>query len=245
MSSFFGLQFEYAAVLRELTSMRELSAPFLDDGSKWVWNHCESTLRNLQNSEKGGQWSIDKDNAIRTIVSNGAYRANDEEGGQKVYGILSFVWDIQNTDKGRKQKTHFILNGMVSTSVEVKTVEDDSLVAKWQLEGGDASSPGCHFHSAVNQYGDYGLFPEWLKVPRFPGLLLMPFDGLEFLLGELFQLDWHRHVSESTYHRDFWSAAQQRRLQKILGWQLKQVNDYDTTPWMSLKKAKPSLGLLL
>ncbi len=72
----------------------------------------------------------------------------------------------------------------------------------------------------------------------------MPLDGLEFLLGELFQIEWYRHVSESSYHRDLWSAAQKRRLERVLGWQLKQVRNYDTTPWMSLKRAKPEIGLL-
>jgi len=243
-NAFAGLRFEYAAVQRELQSMKALADPFLNDEYKWVLERCETTLLNLQNSENGGIWSIDRGNALRTITSEGAYRASGATGGRGVYGSLSFVWQIQNTDRSKRKQSHFILNGIASTSISINAVNDDSLVARWQFEAGDASSPGCHFHCAVNQYGTDCLFPEWLKVPRFPGLLLMPLDGLEFLLGELFQLGWHRHVSESSYHRDFWSEAQKRRLERVLGWQLKQVSDYDTTPWMSLKRAKPAVGLL-
>ncbi|TWT34989.1 hypothetical protein KOR42_53390 [Thalassoglobus neptunius] len=123
--------------------------------------------------------------------------------------------------------------------------ESNELIAQWQIEAGDASSPGCHFHSAVNQYGDDGLFPEWLKVPRLPSVLLTPMDGLEFLLGELFQLRWPQAVSEESEDRNSWAKSQRERLCNLLSWKLDIVRQSETTPWMALKKAKPELDVLM
>jgi hypothetical protein len=120
------------------------------------------------------------------------------------------------------------------------------VVAHWQLEAGDAASPGCHFHASVNQGTEAGLFPKWLKIPRLPGILLSPLDGLEYLLGELFQSVWEQRISEESDERNGWANGQSVRLQKILTWQLKEVKRKSLgTPWISLKKAKPPVDVFL
>jgi hypothetical protein len=133
--------------------------------------------------------------------------------------------------------------GLASTSIQVLKT-DNVLVAHWQFEAGDDKSPGCHFHSSVNQQGDGDLFPDWLKIPRLHGLLLSPMDGLEFLLGELFQRRWKKRMSEDSQDRNGWADSQEMRLTKMLNWQAKQVRERKFgSPWMSLKKAKPPVDI--
>lgn len=244
MKDYQGLLFSYAEVKKELLAIKQLADSFLSPDSKWVLDRCETELNNAQYSRENTHWSISADQTLRTRESRGAYRASKKDGGIGVYGSLCFCWQIRNTKPTVKKQTHFVLEGLATTRIAIWTVEHDELVAQWQFEAGDHTSPGVHFHSAVNQYGDNGIFPEWLKVPRFPGLLLSPLDGLEFLLGELFQLEWPQHVSKSSYDRDSWAGHQKRRLQRILEWQVAQVREAETTPWMSLKSAKPQINLL-
>jgi hypothetical protein len=123
--------------------------------------------------------------------------------------------------------------------------ETNNVVGHWQLESGDAQSPGCHFHCSVNQGSENGLFPKWLKIPRLPGLLLSPMDGLEFLLGELFQSQWEKHVSEESDARNGWANSQSIRLKRVLEWQQNEIKlKRFGTPWVSLKKAKPPIDVL-
>lgn len=153
-------------------------------------------------------------------------------------------WGLKNPDRGRSRQNEFVLTGEVTTGIQIYDADSGELVARWQIEAGDATSPGCHFHAATNQYGKDGLFPEWLKIPRLPSLLLTPMDGLEFLLGELFQLRWLERVSKESEIRNSWARSQGHRLTRMMEWTLSCVKNPDTTPWMDLKKAKPSLELL-
>jgi hypothetical protein len=246
MTQFEGLRFNYGEVMRDISLLRRLSEPFIDSSCSGILAACETNLENarLSPANVNIKWEIDWNRPLCTVPSQGKYRASSKQGGVGVYGIFSFIWHIRNTEKAVQRRNSFVLHGVASTSLMIKHVETDALVARWQFEGGDATSPGCHFHSAVNQYRDDGLFPEWLKVPRFPGCLLLPLDGLEFLLGELFQLEWLSHVSKKTHDRDAWSKGQERRLERVLRWQLEQVTSWESTPWMSLKKAKPGIDLI-
>ena len=242
MANYEGLRFAYSDIKNELRWLRELAKPFMDDGQSWVFDQCLADLDSAQNSRGSTRWSISKETPLRTKVSEGKFRASDKTGGERVYGELCFVWDLINPDKGKRTQSHFILNGETTTTLIIKQ-EDGEVIARWQFEVGDQTSPGYHFHSAVNQYEKEGMFPEWLKVPRFPGLLLTPQDGLEFLIGELFQLDWAQQVSSQSHERDAWANSQQTRLTKLFSWKLSQIRESETTPWMSLKSAKPSLTL--
>jgi len=241
-----GICFSYSDTMNDLVRMRRLAAPFLAPGGDGVLAQCYNELRNVQYAKAGNEWEwcIRETRPIRTKESHGGYRDSGKESGVSVYGLLCFTWSIVNPEKGQKQQRHFHLVGRASTSILVKRTEDDDVVAQWQFEAGDGASPGCHFHSAVNQYGQTGLFPEWLKVPRFPGLLLCPLDGLEFLLGELFQRDWHQRMSEDSHDKAAWGNSQKKRLQRVLKWELEQVDKWKTTPWMTLKKAKPPLRVI-
>ena len=245
MNGYQGIRFKYADIKRDLESMKSLAASFLDEQHDGVLSQCETDLENIRNAttRRVQTWTIPQERPLRTC-STSRYRDTETGGGFEVYGELSFIWQIRNPDIGRRRQHYFHLVECASTSLRIKIATTDEMVGQWQFEAGDSNSPGCHFHSSVNQYQDDGLFPEWLKVPRFLGYLVSPLDGLEFILGELFQSAWHQAVSRPSHHRNAWAGSQKQRLQRLMEWQLRQINEADTTPWMSLKKAKPELDLL-
>lgn len=246
MVQYEGIKFSYKDMQNEIQQMKELADSFLADDCAGVFDHCLQNLDNIRYSSCNSLRNLEiaDDWPLKTIESRGKYRASGKDVGRSVYGTLSFRWGIMNPDKGRSRQTEFHLTGEATTSIQIFDVESNELIARWQFEAGDAQSPGCHFHAAMNQYGKDGLFPEWLKVPRLPSILLTPMDGLEFLLGELFQLRWLQTVSEESYARNLWAKSQSNRLRRLLNWKLDQIQEADTTPWMALKRAKPDLGLL-
>lgn len=227
--------------------MQTLAGVYLASECDGVLDTCAERLENIRNSgtDRSHLWQIQDEWSIQTIESQGEYRGSGREGGKSVFGKLCFRWEIWNPDRSRRRQREFNLLGEATTSLKILSREGDHLIAQWQIEAGDASSPGCHFHAAVNQYGDDGLFPEWLKIPRLPSMLLTPMDGLEFLLGELFQLRWAQTVSEESEDRDSWAKCQRDRLSNLLSWKLDIVRQSQTTPWMALKKAKPELDFLM
>lgn len=246
MSQYAGIKFSYRDMLNELRRMEGLAASFLAPECEGVLDACISGLENIRNStpDKTHRWELGDAWPIQTIESKGGYRANSSEDGTAVYGRLCFRWEIKNPDRGQRRQNDFHLTGEATTSLKIFHGKSHTLIAQWQIEAGDATSPGCHFHAAVNQYENDGLFPEWLKVPRLPSVLLTPMDGLEFLLGELFQLRWAQAVSEESEDRNSWANSQRLRLTKLLSWKLAMIRKSETTPWMALKTAKPELGVL-
>jgi hypothetical protein len=118
-------------------------------------------------------------------------------------------------------------------------------VARWCFEVGDDNSPGCHFHVQVKASEEGHLFPPSLSVPRLPGMLVTPIDAADFLLGELFQEEWTRHLAKETDNLRRWSRCQRRRLSNVLGWQREEVSRSSGAAWMALKRAKPARDRLL
>lgn len=244
MEDYTGIMLSYVSILNEVYRMKKLTADFIS--SEGVLDACVSNLESIRNStpNRMHRWEISDEWPLTTVPSAGEYRASQKGGGQTVYGTLTFRWEIENPDCGSGHPDNFHLIGEATISLKM-FLETHDLVAQWQIEAGDASSPGCHFHSAVNQYGPDGLFPEWLKVPRLPSVLLTPMDGLEFLLGEMFQLRWAQAVSEDSEDKNSWTKSQKTRLSKLLKWKLDKIRNAETTPWMALKKAKPELGIFI
>ncbi|MFO1095257.1 MAG: hypothetical protein U0992_18425 [Planctomycetaceae bacterium] len=247
MPGYRGLAFDYADMLVEINRMESLSSQFVAPHSEGVLARCYETLENIRHSTttRTQFFEISDTWPLRTIDSCGEYRASGRTGGRCLYGTLSFRWEVQNPNAGSSRQKEFYLIGESSINIRLHDAQSDEQLAQWQIESGDATSPGCHFHSAVNQRLSQGLFPEWLKVPRFPSMLVSPMDGLEFLLGELFQLRWNQTVSTDSDAKNTWATCQRRRLERVLTWKLQQVRNADTTPWMAIKKAKPDLRLLV
>lgn len=248
-----GLEFGYKQMLDNIQNVTEIAKPFITQDSLNVLKRCGTSLSNIRDS-KANQvcfWKIDEEWPIQTLVSPGEYRDSDKHKGHSVYAKFSFRWGIKNTNSNRDSKT-FCLVDEATASIQVFKTDSDKMVALWQMEVGDKDSPGCHFHASMTernykqlQAGEVteNLFPEWLKVPRLPSIIITPFDALEFMLCELFQKRWPQAVSRRDHNVQSWSRSQKDRLTKLLEWKLLEVKNSNSGPWVALKKAKPNARL--
>ena len=110
----------------------------------------------------------------------------------------------------------------------------------WRVEVGDDNAPGCTFHIQVLGECLDPPFPKSLSVPRFPSILTTFGDVLEFVLGELFQDDWKKHVNQQSRYVESWRPFQKKRFSRIFNWQENLIKESQGgSPWMSLKQAQP------
>ena len=166
---------------------------------------------------------------------------------------ISSIWNISCPPEGKKAaiQKHFHLEGIASTTVRIYAVIDEErvLLGAWQGDVGDATSPGCHFHIQVQQDDNSLPFPNDFPVPRFPSLLTSPLAIAEYVIAELFQTEWDKHVgglNESVNDNlRTWSKIQQERLSALLTWQKEMVCGTRSSPWTYLKSRKPEINLFI
>ncbi len=263
--NYVGIEFDYQQLQNNLQDIAAIARSFLAPESLGVLRQCGEDLTSIRNSTSSRihYWSISQDWPVRTLESSGEYRASDKGTGRSVYAIFSFRWGIKNTNQNGRNRT-FTMIDEATTSIRVIDKQTSNLVALWQMEVGDASSPGCHFHASMTERNDKPeatiteseiieaedsatekLFPEWLKVPRLPSVIVTPFDALEFLLCELFQKDWPQAVSQSNHNVMSWSRSQNDRLSRLLRWKLDVLRRAETGAWSALKRAKPHAQLFV
>jgi hypothetical protein len=249
-----GLYFSFAEMNIEIESMKKLASRFLDEKtSQWILPAWQKDLKSYQKSGTGKahEWAIQQAAPFTTKFSDGKYEP-DGKGGHIIFGELSAVWEIQVVELERKKKAElpplFSLVGNASTKVRICKFNDTGVpieLARWRFEVGDARSPGCHFHVQVLGGEADTVFPKSLPVPRLPGLMVTPMDGLEFLLGEIFQEEWRREVSKSSTAITSWAGGQRKRLTKLLEWQKEHLERSNGSPWTWLKGQKPQADLLM
>lgn len=254
---YWGLSFSFADVLSEIESMRNLAGELIDSNSMHaVIPQFQQNLSNIRSSKMSGsqRWEILESNPIRTVVSEGKFEKGNRKGAS-VYGEVSTLWEIAPS------KQQFVLEGNASTKLRVFEYLGEGQpgdagagqeIACWRFEVGVRSSPGCHFHTQVlgekeevvgEARGD--MFPHRLSIPRLPSLLITPMDGLDFLLGELFQDRWQQKSVELTnHHLRTWAGCQRERLGRLLRWKLATIESEDGSPWMVLKRKKPPQDML-
>jgi hypothetical protein len=145
-----------------------------------------------------------------------------------------------------RQKRLLEFYGIASTRVRFFDASDLSKsIAMWRLELGDAKSPGCYFHVQILGEEEEPPFPKSVSVPRLPSLFVTPMGAIEYVLGEVFQDRWAKVAMENTATVLRWSGMQQRRLLSLLEWQKDKVKKALTSPWMTLKAARPEPALFL
>ena len=244
-----GLSFSFAKMEQEIDNMRLLAKPFLErDSFEMVIPDWKTQLTNFKNgySDKLVRWSIAEAKPIQTIISEGEYEPGGRRG-KNVFGRISGSWDIQTPQASRRSdaKKSFILNGLASTVITIWERLDGEpepqKLLHWTVEVGDSAAPGCHFHTQIK----CGMEDKPISVPRLPTLLMTPMDALEFLLSELFQDEWGKHVAKENDYCKNWASCQRPRLTKLLEWQLQQVKNAGGSPWTYLKKRKPASSLFL
>jgi hypothetical protein len=249
-----GLQFDYDDLIAQVKAIDVLASELLNPQGKATLRKFATDLENARTTKVETPFRVRIGQApyerLQTVPSDGKYRRGTKGEVTPVYGTLSCVWECIHRNKAIQRQRSFFLIGEASTHLSIRNSTDNSLLAQWQCEVGDPSSPGCHFHSSAKQRNEDGLyseqapFPSWLEVPRLPTVCVTPMDALDFLLGELFQDKWWEQVCKSTDARNTWSKGQSRRFEKLLAWQSRAVRDWSGTAWMSLKRAKPPENLV-
>jgi hypothetical protein len=113
------------------------------------------------------------------------------------------------------------------------------------MELGDSTSPGCYFHVQVLGDREVCPFPKAVSVPRFPSVFVTPMAVVEYVLGELFQDRWAQAVAEENGNVLYWRRLQKDRFIRLFNWQKSSLEGAISTPWMTLKAAKPPGELFL
>lgn len=243
-----NLLFKPTELQKELSALQDLAAKLLDRKSPYKLEELTGEIQGLR--ARGGKYTLEipKQRPLKTRVSRGEFEPPNKRSTRRVYGSITGIWEVEAamypiSDPGRPHKkpkpTMLIgFTGKASTVFEVKDEASDSIVACWKAELGDANSPGCFFHTFASS--DQG-FP----VPRHPTVFVTPMSAIGFALGELFQSAWEESVSGTTHAPNQWRTLQAKRFKALLNWQLDQVAKTTSSPWCSLKVAKPHNALFL
>ena len=258
------LEFSFPEMIREIQDFSRiaLTGNFLAPGGGEVLERFWRGLELIQRSAPlagtlGGSlgrvhaWEIFDDDLLRTRHSS-SYERGKRKGGEEMCAKITSIWQIRPKPKTSKSMPSptFYVAGKASVKVEwYSTLEGEPIdpLGMWRMELADGASPGCYFHVQIQ--GEDGRtaspFPHAVPVPRLPCIAFTPMAVLEFVLGELFQDEWEGHTRAQTASVDNWRAIQRDRLERLLKWQLKLIQDNDAPPWTTLKVARPELGLFL
>ena len=240
-----SLQFKFQEMLTEIDALAGVARGFIEPGHNEVFDQLSTVLKNIRDdpTNKTYEWGIKENYPLRTRVSYGEYQGSC--GGQhNVFAEITSVWEIRRIKPSKRSAPaeRFELTGLASTRVRLMEVQpgaDPAQIAMWRMEIGDASSPGCHFHVQVLGEAHVGQFPRSLDVPRLPGLVATPPAVIEFVVGELFQKEWPKHIAGQSAKLQRWAPIQRNRLSAVLGWHSKIVCESSGSPWTTLKGKKP------
>lgn len=246
------LEFGFQDVLDEVDALDKIVGPFCNPRSRPVLPQLITELKSIRDnpSERAWIWGIRESNPFYTAVSRGAYQP-DDQGADNVFAEITSIWTIRRIPPRKKSErvARFKLTGNASTRVrlyrEMPLGRDPAELAMWRAEIGDTVSPGCHFHVQVLGEGNEPPFPRSLDIPRLPALIVTPAAVVEYVVGELFQDTWLKHLSSQSANLNRWWPIQRRYLSAILSWQLKIIKDASSSPWGTLKKAKPDSDLFV
>ncbi len=239
-----GILFPINDMLDEVRSAEALASPFLDNPQSF-FHEVRTQLVGIRDHyrEELISWEVPLEHCLRTRVSKGEHEKGSK--GRWVVGHLAFKWQVRRVHpkKPRLPAKFLELIGIASTVVRIIHVDDEGAlgeeIAMWRTEVGDAASPGCHFHVQIRGESEELPFPKNLSVPRLPTCLTSPMASLEFMLGELFQDAWDKHISAQSNERNTWRSIQRSRMEKLFAWHVKRIRGSDASPWMALKAAKP------
>jgi hypothetical protein len=202
-----GLVFSFSDMEAEVVNMASVASKFLDEdhdarGILTAWGNQLKTFRTKPRGTRF-DWGISIDRPIRTKLSVGKYEP-DGCGEHSVYATVSSIWQIVipiasgSATKRSASQPQFELFGKASTRVSVFAHRGENQpieLARWRFEIGNVDSPGCHFHAQILGDDNDIMFPKSMSVPRLPNMLFTPMDALEFVLAELFQDEWAKHVA--------------------------------------------------
>jgi hypothetical protein len=233
------LRFRWAHVQRELRETERLVSPFLDRGALGRLATAADHLEVMRQARRGGAWGLASEAPVVTRPSR-AYEVEGRKGAHEVQARIDSTWSITAEDA-----QVFRVTGNVSTRIRLVDAADGCELGRWRVELGAEGAPGCFFHTQIRgqEEDEEPPWPHSLPVPRLPTPLISIPAVVVFVLGELFQTEWDRHVDDARSQR--LAADQRRDLERRLQWELSVVRSDGTLPYSSLKNALPHRDLFL
>lgn len=253
-----NIQFEIKELRDEFRLMRGLAEPFLKEESSQILDALCDNLRSFENYKGPMRLEATPDRPIKTRDSKGKY-AKGGRGNYCIQAELYFLWELRPIARQSSRRGHrrVQIAGKASTVTKLYVNIDGSSseIAHWRLEIGDSDSPGFYFHAQMPEtldqdgdtiYQDDDMWPKWLPVPRLPVLPFTPMLALEFVLGEIFQDEWPRHINDQSAKSDVgqWRNIYMSRFRKYLEWQQEAVGR-SASPLMALKQAVPKSDIFI
>jgi hypothetical protein len=234
-------------ILEELRSFRLLVAEKLAPQSDRVLAQLEDSLLHISASDtRKKTWCTPPSREIVTLTNNGRHQRGRLGHGRSLRGEVSFIWEVEplGTVTKKTQTTRYF--ALHNSSVTTKLIDECAgEVARWNFDVGTHDSPGCHFHyrSSETDASRRELICD-VDVPRVPSLIFMPTDAFEFILGELWQIEWAQTAASSTNEMNAWRHFSRNRWLNVLRWYLRIVENGVGSPLADLKSAKPEAGLV-
>jgi hypothetical protein len=243
------LEFSFQELISEIEALRQIGGRFIAPESQGVLPALRESLNNIRQAKEGQkyQWRIEESWPLRTMPTRGYKRGG---GSYDVFAAITSAWEVEpiggHTAKFW-QKRHFVLDGMASTRVRIfrNSPGNEAIeLAMWRMEIADSASPGSYFHVQVMGETETFPFPNYLEVPRLPGLVATPMLVFEFVLGELFQIEWAKEAARESGSLRQWRHVQHKRFERFLSWQLRCLEKAGS-PWAVLKASQPDNDLFV
>ncbi len=231
-----GFRFRFSELELETKTLEAVAGGFLEQSTLWVLKRFLGDLRSIANTTGENAQTLELQ-SLNTIPSRD-YEAGDRKGGQYIYAVISGIWNLRPLGPiptpGRE--TEFC--GIASTRIELYGGNNVRL-GMWRMELGTEDSPGCYVHAQILGDSKKPPFPKILPIPRLPSVFVTPMSAIEFVLGELFQDEWAKKISSNNTNASHWRALQKKRIQSLLQWFQRSIDETSLSPWIALKQAKP------
>ena len=229
------MRFKRSELVREVKALRKIASAFLDGSARRTLERWESALS--ATSVEVLRVELPE---LKTRPNEGAHEAGHRRGALNVYAGITGCWE------SRLEGGLVEFCGIASTRIGLFNAENDERLGMWRVELGVEDAPGCYFHVQVLGDREEPPFPHGLPVPRLPSIFVTPMAATEYVIGELFQDQWEKAVSQRRPDEDYWRRLQGKRLRCLLGWQVRELTkQVQSSPWMTLKSAKPDGNIFL
>jgi hypothetical protein len=242
-----GLELSFSQTIAEISAIAKVAEPFIHPPSLGALDRFVDRLQSIRNSPETDTYpvSIDDKYPLLTRLSKGEYEPGG--GGRTVFGEIVCISTIRplgmHSTKFWPKRT-FRMEGLVTTRLRVMDAETNSEVARWHHDIAQASTPFYTVHTQFQSKKDDNAFPASLPIPRLPGLMITLGDSIEFLLAELFQTEWTKHVARDTAQLKEWRSIQKDRFIRFLTWESDCLKGCSVgTPWNLLKAKSPPASL--
>ena len=234
-----GLQFTFAELESETKTLKKIARPFLCKNTIEVLSEFEKDINSFRSmpAESTGQLQLRR---LETIPT-GLY-------GPEIYAAFCGIWDVRSVAVKNKRYNprNIMFCGIASTKIRLYCKKNDKKpIAMWRLELGAHDSPGCYFHAQILGNCDKPPFPKSIPIPRLPSFFVTPMAAIEYGIGELFQEEWSIHAARNSGDFQNWNRLQKPRLERLFEWYRKSLMNGVSSPWMTLKAAKPNSELFL